>query len=174
MKQSQVERILTDRIDIPGIARDFLAAGYEPSKKKAVKSGVRFIDNKNGTIADTKTGLIWVKNPHTDLPEKFKDKINWQTAVDACKELKFAGYKDWRLPTVEELRELVDYSLGAKDNEPAIDTKFFPDTKYSWYWTLTSCAWNSGSAWCVGFYFGDVGSDGKDYSFYVRPVRSSQ
>jgi hypothetical protein len=174
MKQKQVERILEDRIDIPGIARDMLAVGYEPAKKRVVKPGVRFIDNKNGTITDTKTDLIWVKNPHTDLPEKFKEYMNWQPAIEACKELNFAGCKDWRLPTVEELRELVDYARGAKDNEPAIDTKFFPDTKCSWYWTNTPCAWCSGSAWYVYFSHGGVDYGGKGYSSYVRPVRSSQ
>jgi len=174
MKQKQVERILEDRIDIPGIARDMLAVGYEPAKKRVVKPGVRFIDNKNGTITDTKTGLTWVKNPHTDLPEKFKEHMNWQQAIDACKELSFAGHKDWRLPTVEELRELVDYTRGAKDNEPTIDTKFFPDTKCSWYWTSTPCAWDSGIAWCVYFADGYVYSGSKGSSYYVRPVRSSQ
>jgi len=41
-------------------------------KKAETKLTARFVDNKNGTITDIKTGLTWVKNPHTDLPEKFK------------------------------------------------------------------------------------------------------
>ena len=85
----------------------------EQGKGIVAKSVARFIDNKDGTITDTKTGLIWVKNPHTDLSEKFKERMAWQSAIDGCKELNFAGHKDWRLPTVEELRELVDYTKGA-------------------------------------------------------------
>jgi len=135
---------------------------------------MRFIDNKNGTITDTKTGLTWVKNLHTDLPKKFKNGMSWQRAIDVCKDLNFAGHKDWRLPTVEELCELVDYTRGAKDNEPAIDTKFFPDTKCYWYWTSTLCAWSSGYAWYVYFRNGSVYDGSKGYSYYVRPVRSSQ
>jgi hypothetical protein len=134
----------------------------------------RFIDNGDGTIIDKSTGLIWVKNPHTDLLDKFKKEMKWQNAIDACKELDFVGHKDWRLPTVEELRSIVDYARGAKDNEPAIDTKFFPDTKCSWYWTSTPCAWDSGCAWYVYFYYGIAGNFNKGYYFYVRPVRSSQ
>jgi hypothetical protein len=142
-------------------------------KKAAVAVKARFIDNNDGTIKDTKSGLIWVKNPHTDLPDKFKGSMIWKDAIQACKDLKFAGKKDWRLPTVEELRELVDYTRG-KGDEPAIDTKFFPDTKTSWYWTATPCAWDAGSAWCVYFGHGNVDWYGKDSVIYVRPVRSSQ
>jgi len=133
----------------------------------------RFIDNGDGTITDKSTGLTWVKNPHTDLPDKFKKEIKWQEAIDICKELEFAGHKDWRLPTVEELRELVDYTRGA-GSDPAIDAKFFPDTKCSWYWTSTPCAWGSGNAWCVYFSYGYVYHGSGDGSHYVRPVRSSQ
>lgn len=142
-------------------------------KLKAAVAVARFVDNGNGTITDTKSGLIWVKNPHTDLTDKFKERMIWKDAIQACKDLKFAGKKDWRLPTVEELRELVDYTRG-KGDEPAIDTKFFPDTKTSWYWTATPCAWLAGFAWCVSFDDGLVSAGGKDDGTCVRPVRSSQ
>jgi len=142
--------------------------------KKVTATQERFVDNKDGTIKDTKTGLIWVKNPHTDLPDKFKNYMTWKDAIAACKELNFSGHKDWRLPTIEELRELVDYTRGAKPGEPAIDTKFFSDTKCNWYWSSTPCAWGSGCAWCVSFSSGDVSSVGKASYFCVRPVRSSQ
>ena len=176
MKQRQVEKILEDRIDISGLARDFLAAGFTIIKKatKLQPSGVRFIDNKDGTITDTKTGLTWVKNPHTDLPEKFKSEMKWQLAIDACKELDFASHKDWRLPTAEELISIINWEAGAKDNEPTIDTKFFPDTKTSYYWTITPCPWNAGYARVVGFSYGGVNGYGKGCYNYVRPVRSSQ
>lgn len=143
------------------------------AKKKVAAVKTRFIDNGDGTITDTKSGLIWVKNPHTDLPDKFKERMIWKDAIQACKDLNFAGKKDWRLPTVEELRELVDYTRG-KGDEPAIDTKFFPDTKTNWYWTATPVVWGSGGAWLVSFGSGGVSSNGKGNYGYVRPVRSSQ
>lgn len=143
------------------------------AKKKVVAAATRFIDNGDGTVTDTKSGLIWVKNPHTDLSDKFKERFNWRDAIQACKDLDFAGHKDWRLPTVEELRELVDYTRAAGD-DPAIDTTFFPDTKTSWYWTITEVAWDAGSAWYVNFGYGNVGTDSKGYGNYVRPVRLSQ
>jgi len=146
-----------------------------PKEAKDVKlPAVRFIDNQDGTIMDTHNGVTWVKNPHTDLPDKFKECMTWKDALGACKDLNFAGHKDWRLPTVEELRSLVNYTRGAKDNEPVLDIAIFPDAKCSWYWTSTPCAWSSSGAWCVSFYYGNVLYEFKDVGNYVRPVRSSQ
>jgi hypothetical protein len=161
----EIRSLLHNRMPIP------MSAG---TVKPEVPGAVRFVDNKDGTITDKKTGLMWAKNPHTDLPEKFKSMMAWKDAIAACKELSFAGHKDWRLPTVEELRSIIDYTRGAKENEPAIDTKFFPDTKCSWYWTSTPCAFSVGSAWCVFFGYGSVSDDSEDYNYCVRPVRSSQ
>jgi len=145
----------------------------KPEVKPELKNG-RSIDWGDGTIQDIKTGLMWVKNPHTDLPEKFKGEMTWQDAKEACEELDFAGYDDWRLPTVEELRALVDYTKGGKSGEPAIDTSVFPDTKCSWYWTSTPTAWCAGSAWIVSFSYGSVGTNAKDSRGCVRPVRASK
>jgi len=141
--------------------------------KPELKSG-RFIDYGDGTIQDIKTGLMWVKNPHADLPEKFKGEMTWQDAKEACEELDFVGYDDWRMPTVEELRMLVDYTKGGKSGEPSIDASVFPDTKCSWYWTSTPTAWSAGYAWIVSFSYGGVYDVVKDYSYCVRPVRSSK
>ena len=134
---------------------------------------LRFTDNGDGTVTDNKSGLVWVKNPHTDLPDQFKDRMTLKEAIQACKKLKFAGKNDWRLPTVEELRELVDYTRGV-GNEPAIDTKVFPDTKTSWYLTSTPVVWSTDTVWYVGFLYGSVLCDYEDNDYYVRPVRSSQ
>jgi len=175
MKQPQLERILKSHIDIPGIAKDLLSTSFaDEVKKRTQKPGVRFVDNKNGTITDTKTGLIWIKNPHTDLPEGFKERMDWQQAINACAKLNFASHKDWRLPTSEELISIIDWTRGAKDNEPTIDVAIFPNTKCSYYWTATTCPWSSGSAWLVDFDGGHVNYYNKDASNYVRPVRTSK
>lgn len=141
--------------------------------KPELKNG-RFIDYGDGTIQDIKTGLMWVKNPHTDLSDEFKGEMTWQDAKDACEELDFAGYDDWRMPTVEELRVLVDYTKGGKSGEPAIDASVFPDTKCSWYWTSTPTAWGAGCAWIVVFNGGYVDGSDLDSRRYVRPVRASK
>jgi hypothetical protein len=175
MKQKQLEKILETRIDIPGLAKDLLTTGFIITKKATkLQPGACFIDNKDGTITDIKTDLTWVKNPHTDLPEKFKNIMKWQDAIDSCKELNFVGHKDWRLPTVEELISIIDWEAGTKSDRTTINIKFFPDTKTSWYWTITPCPWDADYARIVNFYNGYVYDSDKDNYNYVRPVRSSQ
>lgn len=75
----------------------------------------RFIDNGDGTITDTKTGLMWKK---TDTMIDLKKWVNYQESTDYVRELreqKFAGYDDWRLPTYDEIQTLYDESLSLTD-----------------------------------------------------------
>jgi hypothetical protein len=136
----------------------------KPASSVIKLSSKRFVDNGDKTITDLSTGLMWGKT--------FPQEMTWKDADQACKDLNFESHKDWHLPSVEELRSIIDYTKGAKSGEPAIDIEFFPDTKCSWYWTSTPAAWVSGCAWCVGFYVGDVSTNVEDGRLFVRPVRS--
>ena len=62
-----------------------------------------YIDNKDGTITDTKTRLMW--QAVTPI-----ESMSWQDARKYCKSLELAGYRDWRLPTINELISIVEYS----------------------------------------------------------------
>ncbi len=179
MNINQVAKILKEHIDISGMAKD-IAASVSTQEVKIIKvkefPKERFIDNNDGTITDTHFGLAWVKNPQTDLPKKFRCPMIWKNAIRVCKKLNFAGHKDWRLPTVEELRSIIDYTCGGKTNEPAINNKFFPDTECFGYWTSTICVWGSGLPWHIDFAYGGCVSYSYDsvVGYYVRPVRSSR
>jgi hypothetical protein len=121
---------------------------------------LRFIDNKDDTITDTDTGLIWQIEP----PEKA---MTWKEAIDYCENLRLDGYTNWRLPTITELKSLVDYSRY----NPA--TKM-PNTSSSFYWSSTTGASNTPIAWGVDFYNGFDGYSNKSNSYYVRAVRGGQ
>lgn len=76
----------------------------------------------------------------------------------------------WRLPTDEELLSIVDRA----HQDPACDTKKFPDAE-SWpYWTGTPCAWNGKARWVVYFSLGSVGYSGGGFSACIRACRASQ
>jgi len=61
----------------------------------------RFIAYDNGTVLDTKTGLMWAgKDNGTD--------ITWEDAKQYCSDFRGGGYTDWRLPTLDELEGLYD------------------------------------------------------------------
>jgi hypothetical protein len=119
--------------------------------------------NSDETVTDVSTGLMWQKT-------SFDLKMNWQMALSNCESLSFAGYNDWRLPTKEELRSIVDH-----DNyKPAINRQIFSDTLSAFYWSSMSHALNTGFAWGVYFYHGDDYFHAKNLSYYVRAVRGGQ
>jgi len=125
-----------------------------------------FIDNGNGTVTDNATGLIWQQ----DGPEQT---MNWQQALAYCEGLSLAGHDDWRLPNINELQSLVDYSRV----NPSINTDYFPSTVSGYYRTSTTIPGSPNSkAWVIDFGFGFVDyyfSSSKSASLYVRAVRGS-
>ena len=75
----------------------------------------RFIDNGDGTVTDSRTGLMWKQ---TDTMNDLKKWVNYQESVDYTRQLreqKFAGYDDWRLPAHSEIQSIYDRSLSNKD-----------------------------------------------------------
>lgn len=128
--------------------------------KKAVAKDVRFVKNADGTVTDNLLKVMWGSTLSEAMP--------YSKAEKACKECDFAGYKDWRLPTVNELFSLVD----RKKHHPAIDTSIFPDTKNDWYWTNEEYVGYSGYGWVVDFGFGVVSGGCHSGINCVRPVRA--
>ena len=87
----------------------------------------RFIINNDGTVTDTSTGLTW--------QQATAGPMAWEAAQKYCAKLELAG-GGWRLPTVQELQSIVDYTRQV----PAIDTAAFPDTMSRYYWSCTTYA----------------------------------
>jgi len=65
---------------------------------------LRFTDNGDGTVTDGNTKLMWIKDAnqcplgHASSP----------VASHFCEGMNFAGFHDWRLPTLAELGSLMD------------------------------------------------------------------
>ena len=97
---------------------------------------MEYIDNKDNTVTDKSTSLMWSKNDSGM-------KMNWVEALEYANKSKLAGYNDWRLPNSKELQSLVDYE---KKDFPAINTEFFNTTLKSfespkdayYFWTSTT------------------------------------
>jgi hypothetical protein len=133
---------------------------------RAVRGGQptnNFIDNGDGTISDTSSGLMWQKATASGT-------YTWEQALNYCENLTLpaGGYSDWRLPNRNELQWIVDYSKSY----PAIDTTFFPDTMVSNYWSSTSWVDYTYNAKYVAFAVGNLGANDKSrVTHYVRAVR---
>lgn len=128
----------------------------------AVISEARFIDDGDGMVTDTKTGLMWQQTTAPYL-------LNWDNAIAYCSRLRLSGYSDWRLPDRHELMSLVDASYT-----PTIHPDFFPDTAADWYWTSTTDASDTSNALVVPFGNHYGYSSHKTSSRYVRAVRKGQ
>ncbi len=124
----------------------------------------RFILMDGGeTFLDLETRLIWEVNP-TGV-------MNWESAVDHCVYLDTGGHSDWRLPDIEELLSLVDYSQSG----PAVPPDFPGNIDNYWpYWAVTTLASNSGLAWYVYFPNGDSRFEYKDRNRFAWCVRGSK
>ncbi len=84
----------------------------------------------------------------------------------------WCGYKDWRMPTMEELGGIVNYGR----EKPSIDIAYFPETDYSIpYWSSSTFADSNSPDYAryVHFYYGFDDYATKDNSFNVRLVRKN-
>lgn len=144
------------------------SARSEREKRAEAKS--RFVDNGDGTVTDTVTALQWQKED--DGIER-----DYDGAQRYARELRLAGYADWRLPCKEELVELAN--VGYKTLN-----RILPNTKAEGYWAETcpeELQWTKNPdeiAYAVEFdpasanYGADV-TYLRTYSYYVRAVRDA-
>jgi hypothetical protein len=149
--------------------------------KLATRNPLRYTDNRDGTVTDNKTGLIWLKNAN------WFGRQNWEKAMQSAANLAHGqcglsdGSKpgDWRLPTRNEWNAMVDnkYRWPALSNaagtEPWKEGDAFSGVPAGRYWSSTPSANATGSAWYVGIGYGNVSTYGKTYTYFVWPVRRS-
>ena len=114
---------------------------------------MRFQD-KTDYYLDINTGLEWSK-------ENFGP-ISWNKAIK-----QFDGSNGWRLPTIGELKTLVEYTKL----DPAT---YLPKMLSAHYWSSSTYANYSGHACYVNFYRGRAYSRNKSNAYYIRAVRAAE
>jgi hypothetical protein len=147
---------------------------------------------KDGLAKDITTGLIWMR---CSIGQTWNGsnctgnatKVKWEQAMGIPKNIDYAGYSDWRLPTKDELKSIVYCSSGQTKTDsdgrtecdgeytrPTIAQAVFPNTQDSLYWSASPVAGYSYYAWVVYFFNGnDVWND-KSNDDFVRLVRAGQ
>ncbi len=134
----------------------------------------RFTDNSNGTVTDNLTGLIWLKNAN------FKAGMRtWANALTDCATLNSGegGLTDgsvegaWRLPNAKELYSLIDL---ARVNPALPSGHPFEGVLSDNYWSSSTYAQTTGSAWHVALNVGSVYFAAKTIPISVWPVRGGQ
>ena len=125
-----------------------------------------YIDNGDGTITDTVTGLMWQK---LDGGEMTID-----SAKKYVQQLNLAGHSDWRLPNVHE-----SFSILILDAlNPSFNTTYFPNTNAEYWWTNDTAFNNPSKIWATNSGGGqgphpknETISAGGNKSFHSRAVR---
>ena len=135
-------------------------------------------DNGNGTVTDSKTGLMWKQCSEglsgagcvTGAAQEF----TWQGALQQAQAVNnsggFAGFTDWRLPNIKELSSITENQCYA----PAINLTRFPNTPSLYFWSASPIVGNRYNAWGIIVNDGYVNWDYKDNAFQVRLVRGGQ
>jgi hypothetical protein len=138
----------------------------------ATTPDANFLVHDNGTVTHGTTGLMWMR---CSLGQRWDGKtcsgraggFAWGDALQAAAGHEFAGYRDWRLPSKNELEALVEERCLL----PAINAAAFPGTPSAYFWTSSPYAGLAHAAWNVDFGFGAVNASVKSGSIHVRLVR---
>jgi len=127
----------------------------------------RFMANNNGTVSDTRTGLMWAAKDNGNS-------INWANAKRYCENYRGGGYWDWRMPTAGELAGLYDASKSRPGGLFIIHVATeLIDITDLWFWASETSGSNAAY---FRFANGKRGWDpqSSDISKRVLPVRSGK
>jgi len=135
-------------------------------------SAPSFIDNGNETVVDQKNNLMWQQCPAglsgTSCATGSAGTYTWADALTYCNALTLAGKSagSWRLPSVNELKSIVDETKSY----PAVDSGLFPSTFVNYYWSASTYVGGAEVVWLVSFGDGSVLTYPKTYNYSVRCV----
>ena len=134
-------------------------------------------------VKSAKEGLQYAQNTYTWFDGETGDEdgeysrhcywgegCNTKHYVEEINSESLCSFTDWRLPTFDELKTLIDY-YG--DVDALIDVVFFPNTQADTYWTSTTVENNEFVAYEVPFVYGGSVARDKYFDTYIRLVRSS-
>jgi hypothetical protein len=159
-----------------------LLAGNLEAKFKTVNNGFSacVLDKKNQLLWEVKTqrsglhngrnrytwfdGETGVKNGENSHSCNWGANCNTQAYLKILNNIKFCNRNNWRLPSEQELESLLKYS----DNNPLIDTDFFPNTQSKSYWSADII--NQEVAIDVPFFYGGGRGSDKSFNAYIRAV----
>jgi hypothetical protein len=127
-----------------------------------------FIQNNNGTVIDSITGLVWQKLDGGEM--------TIENATIYCDTLTLGNYNNWRLPNAHEAFSILNHQLV----NPALNVQVFTTTAAEYWWTSDRQANDSSKVWATNA-GGGIGnhpksetiSAGGPKKFHVRAVRDA-
>jgi len=123
-----------------------------------------FLDNGDGTVTDTATGLTWMRCSvgqtwTGSTCSGTAGSFTWDQANALTGTVTFAGQSDWHLPSLDEIRNIVDLSYY-----PSIDPTVFPNTLSTNFWSASAYPENLSYAYLINL------NDGANNYFYWKTL----
>nr|MBF0222468.1 DUF1566 domain-containing protein [Desulfobulbaceae bacterium] len=149
-------------------------AGEIAIENAAAPLTARFSDNSDGTITDSKTGLMWFKDAGCF------ENLAWEAIYAAVNSLNSEPqsvncqgyqnvYDDWVVPNATELWSLIDQSF----DYPALNGPLFRGLR-SAYWSSTTAMSMPQKAFAVSMDEGSMMAQSKMAALSLLPVRFAQ
>jgi hypothetical protein len=86
--------------DLGGIKLNCQFLKSPNGKKQFTTTDGRFVDNRDGTVTDTKNSLIFMNTlVVTEL-------VKYDKAESYCENLTYANHSDWKLPSKEQFKDI--------------------------------------------------------------------
>ena len=117
-------------------------------------------EKSNNIVIDKQNNLMWQDND--EVTEYLETAI---TAKVYCENIVLNGYIDWRVPTINEMINIIDV------NEKNAINKNFKFIKPNLYSTNSSFIEDDEFLWAVDFKTGAITTDEKTDENYIRCVR---
>lgn len=153
------------------------AQGCNSSTQRSA-SDSRYQDNGDGTVSDLQVKEMWqrcsIGQSGKNCAAGSAAVFSWDQAQLQAEVLNkaggFAGYTDWRVPTLNELSHLVERFCWS----PSINTSLFPNTPSVSYWSSSIYTGYAGNAWYMNFSNGKSTYNHRKVQSSVRLVRSTK
>ncbi|HNP65237.1 MAG TPA: DUF1566 domain-containing protein [Woeseiaceae bacterium] len=176
-----------------------LEAQATTSPRCVANTPTRFTDKGDGTVCDNVTGLMWeikedcggidygnprcsnnvyswsetapYTEPNGTVFSDFLPKMNdLDSPNDGLATTCLAGHCDWRMPTIGELRSILEAPMPLCTGTPCIAANFPGATYADLYWTSSNKL--NAAVWTVNFGSGQVASEPRSSYYHVRAVRN--
>ncbi|MEA3455294.1 MAG: DUF1566 domain-containing protein, partial [Campylobacterota bacterium] len=135
-----------------------MSFSYGGDSGKMDKDFVR--DDKKELVKDLKSGIIY----YDAAPS---EKMNYNNAIAYCSNLTYLNHTDWKLPSKEELKAILE--LGRRDLNVK---RAFKNIQEGIYWSSTKDRHDE--AWYVDFDLGRYSTASYDREYYILCVSENK